>query len=65
MQILYVTNQIIVFFGILNFLAPCLAQFTKFFLLFKPSKTAATQISRNTCCRTAAKWVKNPVALVG
>ena len=25
----------IVFFGILNFLAPCLAQFTKFFLLFK------------------------------
>lgn len=57
--------QIIIIFKILNFLASCLTQLAKFFLLFKSSKSPSTQISSNACCRTATEWVKNPVALIG
>ena len=57
--------QIIIIFKILNFLASCLTQLAKFFLLFKSSKSPSTQISSNACRRTATKWVKNPVALIG
>ena len=57
--------QIIIIFKILNFLASCLTQLTKFFLLFKSSKAPPTQISSNACCRTATEWVKNPIALIG
>lgn len=57
--------QIIIIFKILNFLASCLTQFAKFFLLFKSSKSPSTQISSNACCRTATEWVKNPIALIG
>ena len=56
--------QIIIIFKILNFLASCLTQLAKFFLLFKSSKSPSTQISSNACCRTATEWVKNPIALI-
>lgn len=57
--------QIIIIFKILYFLASCLTQLAKFFLLFKSSKSPSTQISSNACCRTATERVKNPVALIG
>lgn len=57
--------HIIIIFKILNFLASCLTQLEKFFLLFKSSKSPSTQISSNACCRTATEWVKNPIALIG
>ena len=56
--------QIIIIFKILHFLTSCLTQFAKFFLLFKSSKSPSTQISSNACCRTATKWVKNPISLI-
>lgn len=56
--------QIIIIFKILYFLASCLTQLAKFFLLFKSSKSPSTQISSNACCRTATKWVKNPISLI-
>ena len=34
--------QIIIIFKILNFLASCLTQLTKFFILFKSSKSSPT-----------------------
>ena len=57
--------HIIIIFKILYFLTSCLTQLTKFFILFKSSKSPSTKISSNACCRTATKWVKNPVALIG
>ena len=57
--------QTIIVFKILNLFTPCLAQLAKFFLLFKPGKSPATQISSYASCRTAAKWVKNPISLIG
>ena len=56
--------HIIIIFKILYFLTSCLTQFAKFFLLFKSSKSPSTQISSNACCRTATKWVKNPISLI-
>lgn len=41
--------QIIIIFKILKFLASCLTQLAKFFILFKSSKSPSTKIGRNAC----------------
>lgn len=64
-QILYMAYQIAVVFDIFHFLAPLFAHSAKFFFLFNSCKSSSAQVGSNSSRRTAAEWVKNPVARGG
>ena len=65
LQILYMAYQLAVVIDIFHFLAPLFAHSAKFFFLFNSSKSSSAQVGSNSSRRTAAEWVKNPVARGG